>query len=173
MKKSKTKKEFKPAGKENVNENLLEVRSKNSTIWDEMQRMHNQMNSMMESFFESPSFRSPFWAQNVSRPRADTWETEKEVHAEIELPGMDKNDIRLNLSEGALEVRADKKSESKEEKKDFYRMERSSSHFYRSFSLPRNIDVTKANAKYENGVLRISIPKTKQVNVKSRVLEIK
>ncbi|QQR92790.1 MAG: Hsp20/alpha crystallin family protein [Candidatus Iainarchaeum archaeon] len=150
------------------------------SVWDEMHRMQEQMDRMHEAFFGdsffSRSLMSPFSNYPLSRElfssRSELYETPTEVKAEIALPGMDKKDIQLHFNENVLEVRAHKNAEQRGNEKDASTFSRSYSSFYRSYSLPHNVDTTKARAKFENGLLRISIPKKTAQKSESQRLEV-
>jgi HSP20 family protein len=161
---------------------------KRYSIWDEMRRMQEQMDSLFNNFFST----EPLWDQqqllledsskkgdvitsNYAQPLSDVWETDKEVVAEIDMPGVDKKDIKVNVTEDGIEVKAETKSETKEEdkKKGMFRLERRYSGFYRNFSLPKDVDADKAEAEYKNGVLKIRVPKLKIEEKKKKLLEIK
>lgn len=184
MAKSKSKKVNSTPQKSNDSPtHLPEVRnSSSSSIWDEMHRMQEQMDRMHEAFFGdnffSRSLLSPFsnfpLSRDVFSSRSELYETPTDVKAEIALPGMDKKDIQLHFTENVLEVRAQKHAEQRSDDKSAQHFSRSysSSSFYRSFALPRNVDVSKARAKLENGLLRITIPKTSLQKSNSRTLEI-
>ena len=92
-------------------------------------------------------------------PRTDIYETDKSVVARFELPGADKEDIQLNVSDRAIEVKVEKKAEKKEEKKGFYLYESRCQSFYRNMPLPKEVVSEKAEAKFSNGVLEVEIPK--------------
>ena len=99
-------------------------------------------------------------------PLTDLEETDKEVIAKFELPGVEKKDIQLNITENKIEVKVEKKQETKTEKKGFYKEERSYKGFYRAMALPPEVIAEKAKAKYKDGVLEVIIPKaeTKKKN---------
>jgi HSP20 family protein len=102
-------------------------------------------------------------------PVCDIYETDKEVIANIELPGVSKKDIKLNVSDNMLNVRAEKKYEKKDEdeKKGYRRYERSYSGFYRSFPLPLGVDENKVKANYKDGMLEVHMPKKEQKEVEA------
>jgi len=130
------------------------------------------------SFFKQP-FRSRFLLPNtqeislgegIRNTALDVWEEQGKIKAKIDLPGIDKKDIDIKIHDNMIEIKAQKKFENKEDGKDFLRQERSFSGFYKLFSLPHKIDSEKVDAKYENGVLEITAPKsekeTKKIEVK-------
>lgn len=92
-------------------------------------------------------------------PSADISEDEKEYSVQMDLPGIDKNDIKINFQDGRLVITGETKKEEKEEKKDYIRKERYTGSFYRSFSLPEAVKEEQIKASFEKGVLRINIPK--------------
>ena len=158
------------------------------SIWNEMRKMQDQMDSMFNGFFDENAFfpetkgllaypEHKLIGNNYQRPLSDMYETEKELVAEIEMPGVNKKDIEIQVSDTGIEIKAQTKTQiEKEDKKEgTYYHERSSSDFYRYFSLPQSVDASKANAKYENGVLKINIPKLKleEQKKKKKLLEVK
>jgi len=108
-------------------------------------------------------------AQNNARPaRAELKETENSIIATFELPGVDKNDIDLEIHDEFIEVKVEKKAEIKDEES----YHQSYQQFYRAVPLPKNIDSANAIAEYKNGILKIVMPK-KAIEIKSKRLEIK
>lgn len=87
-----------------------------------------------------------------------------------DLPGIDKNDIKVSMEHHVLTIKGERKEEKKEEKENYSRIERSRGTFYRRFTLPDTADGEKIHAKMQNGVLEIVIPKkenrTRQIDVK-------
>ncbi len=158
------------------------------SIWDEMRRIQNNMDILFSNFFSTePLIGSEFFLEdesgkrkdlvssNYRAPISDLYETDKEVVAELDMPGVDKKDIKVNVTKDSIEIKAEKKKEVKEEdkKKGMFRHERSFAGFYRSFALPNNVDADKANAEYKDGVLKITVPKLKIEEKKKKLLEIK
>lgn len=134
------------------------------SIWNEMKRLQKDMNEMFSRFTE---VQVP--SERIREPFADIWEESDKVLAEIELPGINKEDIIVNMDENTLEVQAETKKESKKEQKNMFRSERSYSSFYRKFTLPSEIDPSKAQARYRDGVLKIVAPKSKKKKKSSSV----
>lgn len=97
--------------------------------------------------------------QEYREPLADIMENDKDITVTLELPGIDKKDIQLHLRKDQLEVKVEHKEESKLKEEGSIRLERSYKGFYRSLTLPCNVDADKAKAEYSNGILKISVPK--------------
>lgn len=100
-------------------------------------------------------------------PSADISEDKKEYLLRMDIPGMEKKDIKVNFQNGRITVTGDRKVEDTEEKKDYIRKERYEGSFYRSFTLPEAVKEDEIDANFKNGVLRITIPKAEVVEPKS------
>eukprot|EP01027_Heterolobosea_sp_BB2_P027572 GEZU01043041.1.p2 GENE.GEZU01043041.1~~GEZU01043041.1.p2 ORF type:complete len:177 (-),score=88.96 GEZU01043041.1:82-612(-) len=92
-------------------------------------------------------------------PRMDYTETDKEYLVKCELPGLSKNDVKIDLDNDLLTISGEKKEEKKEENERIHRLERTYGKFNRSVRLPKNIDVDNIQANFENGVLCVCVPK--------------
>jgi HSP20 family protein len=101
---------------------------------------------------------------NGYNPDMDIFETEMGFVIEAEVPGISKEDLKLNIEDDILTLEGEKKSENKDE--EYLRKESKEGGFSESFSLPENVDKDKIKAKFENGVLRITIPKVKVLKQK-------
>lgn len=131
-------------------------------IWDPYEEMRRYRKEM-QRFFES--LRRPF-ISGFKEPLVDIEVTSKNVIARIELPGIDKKDIDLNITEDSVSLKAETKKEAEIKKKGYYKRERSYAGFRRFFSLPVKVKPEKATAKLEKGVLEITMPKAKPEKVK-------
>ncbi len=92
-------------------------------------------------------------------PAVDVKETDKEFILHADIPGVDPKDIDVHMENGLLTIKGQRENEKTEEHDGYTRIERSYGNFYRRFSLPDTADAEKINAKCNNGVLRITIPK--------------
>ncbi len=146
-------------------------------VWKEMRRMQRDMDSLFEDLLEDSFFRFPRISNLDYRvPATDIYETEKEVVYEMELPGVDKKDIKVNIINDGLEVKAEVTEQRKhiDKAKGVYRYERNYSGFYRRYPVPKNVDVEKASAEYKDGVLKIVLPKLEPEKGKeSRTIDVK
>lgn len=99
-------------------------------------------------------------------PNVDIYEEGSEVVLRADLPGMKKDDIKIDISEHVLTISGERTKTEKVEKKDFYRHERTFGSFYRRFELPMDLDTEKIKAHYEHGVLELRIPRLKEAEKK-------
>ncbi|ACF13730.1 heat shock protein Hsp20 [Chloroherpeton thalassium ATCC 35110] len=104
--------------------------------------------------------------------RVDISEDEAALYIDAELPGVKKEQISLAVDENVLTIKAERKHESEEKKKNYHRVERIYGSFARSFALADNIDRENIDATYDNGILHLKLPKIEPVkNV--RQIEVK
>jgi HSP20 family protein len=95
-------------------------------------------------------------------PRMDIYEREGNLMIKAELPGMKKEDIKVELQEGDLLITGERKAESEVKEEDYYRVERAHGSFYRRLPLPFEVKPDQIKATYKDGVLEIRIPKPAQ-----------
>jgi len=131
------------------------------------ERLGRKMNTFMDDFEKGFSFEMGGFS-----PRVDITEDDNNLFVHAELPGLSKDQVKVSVNEERLmTISGDKKKQEKEEGKNYIRNERNFGSFTRSFSLPEYIDVENINAKFENGVLELSLkkiepPKPKEVEVR-------
>ncbi|MGD1992342.1 MAG: Hsp20/alpha crystallin family protein [Anaerolineae bacterium] len=102
-------------------------------------------------------------------PQIDVVEDEDEIRVSAELPGMDEDEIDVSLSRGTLTIQGEKREETEDRGRNYYRMERSYGTFRRSIPLPSTVDESAAEATYEKGVLTISLPKKEEARAGRRI----
>jgi len=105
-------------------------------------------------------------------PRVDIYETEDSYVVSADLPGIQKEDIGIDIKDNTLTIRGEKKFEEKSDKDKYVRVERKYGKFVRSFSLSDNVDKEKIKANYKDGVLEIRIPKREEAATKQIKLEV-
>lgn len=108
----------------------------------------------------------------VVAPAVDIYEEGDDLVLKAELPGLNKEDIEVKVTDDFITISGEKKKEEKVEEKNYYRYERSYGSFSRTFRLPIDVQTDKAKAKFENGVLEVRIPKTEEAKSKERKLQI-
>ena len=94
------------------------------------------------------------------KPRVDIAETDSDFVVIADLAGVVKNDVTVSFEDDTLTITGERKQESTEEETNYYRTERIYGRFSRSFTFPKGIETTKISAKFDNGVLRVNVPKT-------------
>ena len=120
------------------------------------------MDQMFDSFFKGFGL-APFgtweseWA--TFSPRVDIVDGDKEVKVSVELPGIDEKDIEVSLSRDLLTISGEKRQETEDRGKNYHRMERSYGAFKRNIPLLCDVDESKAEATFKNGVLTVILPK--------------
>lgn len=122
------------------------------------------------------AFGQETWQKNSEEnsgwsPAADISEDDDNFYLVIDLPGISKDDVKINFNDGELVISGERKNEFKEESKKFHRMERSFGKYNRAFRLPEQIIVEKIKADFESGQLKITIPKAEEA--KPKEVEIK
>jgi len=118
-------------------------------------------------------FATPELVSNDTQwmPNIDITENETEFSVRAEVPGIDKNDIDITLTEGLLTIKGEKKYENEEKSENFHRRESCYGSFARSFRLSSEIENDKIEANYKDGVLKITLPKMEAVAPKK--IEVK
>lgn len=106
------------------------------------------------------------------RPRVDVLERENQYELHIMMPGLSKEDIKLDLEEKKLTISAERKKESEESGVKYHSTESFFGKFSRSFHLPKNSDTENISAEFKNGILVVSIPKSEPAKT-SKTIEIK
>ncbi|NJO87509.1 MAG: Hsp20/alpha crystallin family protein [Chloroflexia bacterium] len=110
---------------------------------------------------------------NTTLPAVNIKEDDNGFEVEMAVPGMTKKDFKINLENNMLCISSEKKTEGEKSDDNYSRKEFSYQSFSRSFSLPESVDDRKINAKYENGILYVSIPKKEEAKPKPpRVIDI-
>src|ERR1700752_1768048 len=103
-------------------------------------------------------------------PSVDIYENKDQIVLEAELPGMKKEDFDLSIENNVITLRGERRFEKSEETDNYHRVERSYGSFTRSFTLPQTVSAEGATAEYNNGVLRVTLPKREET--KSRRIQV-
>lgn len=114
--------------------------------------------------------------RNVVRagaPAMDLVERADEYEVQLELPGLTAGDIDIRMTDGTLVIKGEKTAEHVEKEENYHLSERSYGAFQRAFRLPPGIAAQKVDARFENGVLKVRLPKTESARESERKIEVK
>ena len=135
--------------------------------------LQKRMDSLFDDFWRGgdlPAFQ-PVAA--ALAPRVDVVENDKAYVVTAELPGLEDKDIELTIDGDRLSLKGEKKSEIDRKDGDWHVSERSYGSFARSFVLPPNADGAKAGAKFDKGVLQVTVPKKAEAVAQVKKIEVK
>lgn len=140
--------------------------------------LRSEMDRLFDSFMGGlPTFPGMFGSSGsrvfALTPSVDVKETDKEIVVETELPGLDEKDISLTVQNGVLTIQGEKKLDYDEQKENYHVMERRYGSFQRSLRLPDTVDDSKIDARFDNGVLKVTLPKRPELSAEQRKIEIK
>jgi len=133
--------------------------------WDPMRELLN-LHARFANPPESGDDSYGSWA-----PAVDIFERGDDLIIRAEIPGVDKDDIDVNVEKNTLVIRGERKREKECEEDRTYRMERLFGNFVRTFSLPRTVDTSRISASCKDGVLELQLPKAEEA--KPKRIEIK
>lgn len=140
-----------------------------------------QMTSELDHVFEQPfptAFRWPaFGASTIASgdgwaPKIDVFERDGRLITKVDLPGLKKEDVKVEVTDGYLAISGERRSETEEKKDNVYRRERSSGSFYRAVPLPDGAKLDDVKATFADGVLEVSVPLPAKAEAKARAVTI-
>lgn len=124
-----------------------------------------QLKEMEKSFYNYPSNEGV----NGFVPVVNTREGENAYHIDVDLPGVKKEDISVDVDKNVLTVSGERKTKKEVKEEDYYKIETSFGKFSRSFTIPENVDVENIEARSEDGVLEVIIPKLEDKKTKKTI----
>jgi len=131
-------------------------------LWEEMDRMFDQFRSGFDDLFWPISSRDNTSLQTRNRtPLTDIADLGDKYEMRLEMPGIPKDKINIEVTQNSVEISADYNEEKEEKGKNWLRQERSSGTFYRSMELPEELKTGEVEAEFKNGVLTVMLPKVK------------
>ncbi|MEO0141548.1 MAG: Hsp20/alpha crystallin family protein [candidate division WOR-3 bacterium] len=139
--------------------------------WDPFREMA-ELSERLNRFFEERWMR-PWTEEGVWSPLVNLEETKDAYILRAELPGMDRKDIKLSLTERTLSISGERRWEKKDESATVHRAEIFCGRFQRTISFPAEIDPQKATARYENGILTVELPKSEKAKPREIEIEVK
>jgi HSP20 family protein len=140
--------------------------------FSDLTRWERDMERMMDDFFDRRM--RPWWPERWLRtegfttnvPALDVFEEKDELVVKAELPGMEKDNVEVNLTDHTLTIKGEKKKEEEVKEEKYYRSERSYGSFVRTLQLPADVQADKVKASFKNGVLEVRLPKTEEAKAK-------
>lgn len=134
--------------------------------------MQRGINRMFDRFF-----RGGLWEEDLVpstwSPEVDIGEEDGRFVVKVELPGVDKANVKITTQDNILTIRGEKKQERESKGSNYHRVERSYGSFQRSFSLPSSVKNDKIEASFSDGVLSVALPKAEEAKRKAIEVKIK
>ena len=121
------------------------------------------INELFEGSFGGPREEV---ALRAWTPAVDVYEDENAFLIKLDLPEVNRDDVKVSLHENTLSISGERRFENEQKRENYHRVERSYGQFYRSFTLPPNVDTTAIDAKFKDGVLRLTLPKKEEAKPK-------
>ena len=136
-----------------------------TSSWTDIDRSIENLRKDMEKAFSSfPSLSMP----KIPEASCDVIDEGNQFRVKMDVPGVKKNEINLNVTDNSLEVSAEHKEESEEKKKNYLRKERSHVSYYRTLPMSEDVVSGKVKAKLTDGVLDITLPKAKPTKTQKK-----
>ncbi|HTR80803.1 MAG TPA: Hsp20/alpha crystallin family protein [Bacteroidota bacterium] len=133
--------------------------------------LQQEMNKVFGDFFRGDLFDGGSFLSGQWTPAVDLEETDDSYVVRAELPGIKKDEVKITLNDGVVTVSGEKRNEVEKKEGNYHRVERSYGAFERSFTLPGAVKSDEIEAKYADGVLTITLPKTEEA--KEKIIEVK
>jgi HSP20 family protein len=124
--------------------------------------------NLIDRFFNESASRAGGSAYSFV-PRVDIVEAEKAFEIHVAVPGMNKEDFKLDLNDSLLTISGERKFTKEKKDNSFHSIETQYGSFSRSFTLPENVDANNISAKYVNGILEITVPKDEKKTLKTTI----
>lgn len=122
--------------------------------------------NLVDRFFNDSMVRS---GGSAFVPKVDVLETEQAFEIHFAVPGLSKEDFNIELKDNYLTVSGERKFSNEKKDKNYHSIETSYGSFNRAFALPENVDASKINAKYDKGILELTIPKDEKKTLKQTI----
>jgi len=133
--------------------------------------IQREMNRMFDGFFRGTTDEDSTLA--AWTPAVDIAERDDAYLVKVELPGVNKDEVKITLESNILTIRGEKKQEQETKKENYHRVERSYGSFQRSFTLPTTVKSDKIDASYKDGVLMVTLPKAEEAKPKQIEVRVK
>ncbi len=138
-----------------------------------IEEFHKQINEIFNNLFGDDAWFETRGNNGIFVPRFEVNENNERIEVSAELPGVEENGFTVSIVDGLLCISGEKRVESESNDKGYHFSERSYGSFQRSFVLPDGLDLEKLNAKFKNGVLKITLPKSEEKRKSVKKISIK
>ena len=135
--------------------------------------MQREINKMFDNFFRGGTLEDGSLGSSVWTPAVDVEERDDEYQVKVELPGVNKDDVKITMQDNVLTIRGEKKQEKESKNSNYHRVERSYGSFQRSFTLPTSVKHDKIEASYKEGILTIGLPEAEDAKPKHIEVKVK
>lgn len=125
----------------------------------ELARLENEINRLFKELVPEEKLETQVTTWS---PRVDVYEKDNNLVVEAEIPGAKKEDIEVKVKDNSIVIRGEVKKEEEKKEENYYRSERFYGRFERVLPLPTDVKVEEAKATFENGILKLTIPKVSQ-----------
>jgi len=112
-------------------------------------------------------------ATSLWRPAVDIFETKDNLVLRAELPGMSRDDVKISVENNVLTLKGERRFDEEVKRENYHRVERAYGSFCRSFTLPAEIDKRKIEARFQNGVLEVTMPRSEEAKPKQIEIKVK
>lgn len=155
-----------------------------STSWRPFEAFRHEVDRLFEDFYRNDWLRplrapasamSPIFSRSFewSAPAVDIVEREKAFEITADLPGLDEKSVEVVLRNGNIVIKGEKREEKEEKTGDYYLRERQFGSFERSFALPDGVEAEKIDARFNKGVLTVTLPKTAEMQKPEQKITVK
>lgn len=145
------------------------------TRWDAFGKLYTlqeRMNRLFEDLLPTTRNMEEELNAGTFYPVVDIYEGDKEITLKAELPGMKKKDVHVEINDGVITLRGERKIEKEDKTENYHRIERGYGSFHRSFTLPGTVERDKVKAHYKDGILKVTLPRTEEAKPKSIKVEV-
>lgn len=144
-------------------------RSSSSDPFRELFDLQRGINQLFDASFGGPreDVQLKAWT-----PAVDVYEDENSFLIKVELPEVNRDEVKVSLNENTLSISGERRVENEQKRENYHRVERSYGQFYRSFTLPPNVNTQAINAQFKDGVLRLTLPKREEAKPKQIEVQV-
>jgi len=138
----------------------------------ELDKIQKELHRLFNFSFTNKPYEESVNLYSQEIPNIDISDAENSLQIKADLPGLKKEEIDISIENNLLTIKGEKNIQTEKKEKNYYKKERVQRSFFRTIELPVEIDNSKINAKYENGVLELNLPKKEEAKQKRLKIDI-